>query len=210
MIKILRYNVPIGLNELLRETLYEEGHQSGIWKFYNNSKEKNGKQKLGNNIQFMSAIKTPWIGKTSIIKKIYAFSTESINFSRVLLALKVKCFQPNFAIFFMLFFTNSENATKSKFRQKRLNILSTLKFTGSHLAFYEWKVSFSLISPIIFFTRDEQTTRSELSLKKSFSIITSKVPDFILMTSLKCDKFAENFVYLSFLLIQFTEDDKLL
>ncbi len=35
-----------------------------------------------------------------------------------------------------------------------LNILSMLKFTGSHLAFYEWKVSFYLISPIIFFTSD--------------------------------------------------------
>ncbi len=30
------------------------------------------------------------------------------------------------------------------------NILSELKFTRSHLAFYERKVSFSLISPIIF------------------------------------------------------------
>jgi hypothetical protein len=68
----------------------------------------------------------------------------------MLSALKVKCFQPNFAIFFMLFFTNSENATNSKFRQEMLNILSPLKFTGSHLAFYEWKVSFSLISLIIF------------------------------------------------------------
>jgi hypothetical protein len=37
----------------------------------------------------------------------------------------------------MLFFTNSENAAKSKFRQEMLNILSALKFTGSHLAFYE-------------------------------------------------------------------------
>ncbi len=56
-------------------------------------------------------------------------------------ALKVKRFQPNFAIFFACFFANSENATKSKetskFRQERLNILSTLKFVGSHLAFYE-------------------------------------------------------------------------
>jgi hypothetical protein len=58
-------------------------------------------------------------------------------FSRIFSALKMKCFQPNFAIFFTLFFTNSENATKSKFRQETLNILSTFKFTGSHLAFYE-------------------------------------------------------------------------
>jgi hypothetical protein len=52
-------------------------------------------------------------------------------------ALKVKCFQPNFARFFRLFFTSSENATKSKFRQETLNILTGLKFKGSHLAFYE-------------------------------------------------------------------------
>jgi hypothetical protein len=52
-------------------------------------------------------------------------------------ALKVKRFQPNFAIFFRLFFTNSEDATKSKFCQETLNILSSLKFAGSHLAFCE-------------------------------------------------------------------------
>ncbi len=52
--------------------------------------------------------------------------------------------------FSQVFFTNSENATKSKFRQETLNILRALKFAGSHLAFYEWKVSFRLISPIIF------------------------------------------------------------
>jgi hypothetical protein len=56
-------------------------------------------------------------------------------------ALKVKCFQPDFTIFFAYFFTNSENATKFKetfeFRQEMLNILSALKLAGSHLAFYE-------------------------------------------------------------------------
>ncbi len=50
---------------------------------------------------------------------------------------KNRCFQPNFHIFFTLFFTNSENATKSKFRQETLNILSVLKFKGSHLACYK-------------------------------------------------------------------------
>ncbi len=34
--------------------------------------------------------------------------------------------------------------------QETLNILNALKFKGSHLGFYEWKASFSLISPIIF------------------------------------------------------------
>ncbi len=74
---------------------------------------------------------------------------------------KNQCFQRwkwnplslNFDIIFMLFFTISENASKSKFRLEMLNILSALKFTGSHFAFYEWKVSFSLISVRIFSTR---------------------------------------------------------
>ncbi len=52
--------------------------------------------------------------------------------------------------FLRVFFTNSEIATKSKFSLETLNILSALKFTGSHLALYDWQVSFSLISPIIF------------------------------------------------------------
>ncbi len=68
----------------------------------------------------------------------------------MLSALKVKRFQPNFIIIFMNFFANNENATKSKFRQETLNILSVLKLRGSHLAFYERKVSFSLISLMIF------------------------------------------------------------
>ncbi len=45
----------------------------------------------------------------------------------MLSALKVKRFQLNFAIFFMRFFTNSENATESKFRQEKLNNLKRVK-----------------------------------------------------------------------------------
>ncbi len=56
--------------------------------------------------------------------------------------------------FLRVFFANREKATKfkeaSKFRQEMLNILCVLKFSRSHLAFYEWKVSFSLISLRIF------------------------------------------------------------
>jgi hypothetical protein len=37
------------------------------------------------------------------LEKIDAFSAESIDFSRSFLALKVKCFQPYFAIFLTLF-----------------------------------------------------------------------------------------------------------
>jgi hypothetical protein len=59
----------------------------------------------------------------------------------MLSALKVKCFQPDFTIFFAHFFANGENTTKSKetseFRQEMLNISSSLKFAGSHLAFDE-------------------------------------------------------------------------
>jgi hypothetical protein len=55
----------------------------------------------------------------------------------MLSALKVKPFQPDFIIFFC----QGDNATTSeetsKFRQEMLNILSTLKFAGSHFAFPE-------------------------------------------------------------------------
>ncbi len=74
----------------------------------------------------------------TLLKKVDAFSTLKASiFLAFFPALKVKCFQPNFAIFSMIFFINSENATKSKFSQETLNIFSALKFTGSDLAFYE-------------------------------------------------------------------------
>ncbi len=67
---------------------------------------------------------------------------------------KNRCFQRwkwnAFSLMLPYFFANSENATKSKFSQETLNVLSALKFAGSHLAFYERKVSFSLISRRIF------------------------------------------------------------
>ncbi len=65
-------------------------------------------------------------------------------------AWKWKAFSLISPYFSCVFFTNIENATNSKFSQETLNIFSASKFTGSYLAFYEWKVSFSLISPIIF------------------------------------------------------------
>ncbi len=71
------------------------------------------------------------------LKKLMLLALKASIFHAFFSAMKVKCFQPNFAIFFMLFFTSIENATKSKFRQEMLNILSVIKFTGSHLAFYE-------------------------------------------------------------------------
>ncbi len=63
VIKILRDKIPSGLHTILNETLYEEKRHPGLGKFYDNSKGKIGKQKLGNNIQFMSAIKSPWNGE---------------------------------------------------------------------------------------------------------------------------------------------------
>jgi hypothetical protein len=86
--------------------------------------------------------------KLALLKKIDAFSTQSDSlsakfchiFHAFFSALKVKRFQPNFIIFFnfsRIFFTNSENTTKSKFSQETLNLLSPLKFMGSHLAFHD-------------------------------------------------------------------------
>jgi hypothetical protein len=66
------------------------------------------------------------------IEKIDAFRAESEMLSTLIASIFHAFFgtvgQPNFAIFVTLFFTNSENATKSKFRQERLNILRVLKF----------------------------------------------------------------------------------
>jgi hypothetical protein len=48
------------------------------------------------------------------LKKINAFSTESIDFSRgYFSALKVKRFQPNFAIFFTRFFSPTVKALQN-------------------------------------------------------------------------------------------------
>jgi hypothetical protein len=80
----------------------------------------------------------------SPIEKIDAFSAESKTFSElkksifhVFLSNESEMLPALFLHIFHAFFNNSENATKSKFRQETMNILSTLKFTGSHLAFYE-------------------------------------------------------------------------
>ncbi len=84
------------------------------------------------------------------------FCTAALVFQQPIIKVNIVKFQPYWKnwcfcyIFHVVFFTNSEKATKSKFRQEMLNILSALKCAGSYLAFHEWKVSFSLISPIIF------------------------------------------------------------
>jgi len=63
VIKILRDKLPINLHGTLVETLYEERRKPGFGRFYDNSRGKIGKQKLGNNIQFMMAISEPWLDK---------------------------------------------------------------------------------------------------------------------------------------------------
>ncbi len=63
VIKILRDRSPSGLHDLLKETYYEERRHVGIGKFFDNSKGKIGKQKFGNNLQYMSAIRSPWNGQ---------------------------------------------------------------------------------------------------------------------------------------------------
>jgi hypothetical protein len=80
-------------------------------------------------------------------KKFDAFSAESINFSRIFSALSVERFYPNFTIFFKIFFTSSENAINSKFRQETLNILSALKYTGLNRFHLESYFSIIGISP---------------------------------------------------------------
>jgi hypothetical protein len=63
VIKILRDKLPHGLHDLLSKTYYEERRHVGLGKFYDNSKGKVGRLKFGNNLQFMSALKTPWSGE---------------------------------------------------------------------------------------------------------------------------------------------------
>jgi hypothetical protein len=52
----------MGLIPFIKETLYTERRYPDIPKFYNNAKGKIGRQKLGNNLDFMAAIRTKWLG----------------------------------------------------------------------------------------------------------------------------------------------------
>jgi hypothetical protein len=62
IIKIIRDGIPVELYGVLKETFFEERRKPGFGHFYDNSKGKIGKQKLGNNVQFMKAVKEPWLG----------------------------------------------------------------------------------------------------------------------------------------------------
>ena len=63
IIKILRDGIPLALYNIIIETLYEEWRQPGIWRLCDNLKGKVGKKKICNNVQYMMAIKNPWLGK---------------------------------------------------------------------------------------------------------------------------------------------------
>jgi hypothetical protein len=56
----MRDNKPVNLVLTPRETLYSERRDQHKGKFFDNSKGKVGKQKLGINIQFMDAIREDW------------------------------------------------------------------------------------------------------------------------------------------------------
>jgi hypothetical protein len=63
VIKVLRDEAPVDLRQYLLETLFEERRKPGIGRFYDNSRGKIGRQKFGNNVQFMMAIRDPWLGR---------------------------------------------------------------------------------------------------------------------------------------------------
>ncbi len=62
VLKILRNKKPLILYDQLQETLYTERRYPGRGRFYDNSKGKVGKQKLGNNLLFLAAIQEDWYG----------------------------------------------------------------------------------------------------------------------------------------------------
>ncbi len=61
VINCLQNGKPTLLVSFIRETLYHERRSPNIGKFYNNAKGKIGRQKLGNNLEFMSAIRDDWL-----------------------------------------------------------------------------------------------------------------------------------------------------
>lgn len=63
VIKCLTSNKPTNLVNFLRETMYIDQRFPDAAKFYDNSRRKIGKQKLGNNLGFMQAIKDDWLGQ---------------------------------------------------------------------------------------------------------------------------------------------------
>jgi len=78
VIKTITNQEPQGVYNLIKETLYTERRFPEVAKFYNNAKGKIGRQKIGNNLDFMNAIKDKWLGENlrpdairRILKKTY-------------------------------------------------------------------------------------------------------------------------------------------
>ena len=61
LINCIQNEKPTLLVSFIKETLYHERQSPNIGKFYNNVKGKIGRQKLGNNLEFMSAIRDDWL-----------------------------------------------------------------------------------------------------------------------------------------------------
>jgi hypothetical protein len=62
VIKATRSQKPSVLYDFITETLYTERRHPHLGRFYDNSKGKVGRQKLGNNLEFFNAIKSDWLG----------------------------------------------------------------------------------------------------------------------------------------------------
>jgi hypothetical protein len=62
VIKVIKSGQPSILHALVTETLYTERRHPGLGRFYDNSRGKVGRQKLGNNLEFFNAIRTDWLG----------------------------------------------------------------------------------------------------------------------------------------------------
>jgi hypothetical protein len=62
VIKCLTSNESKGLIPIISETLYTERRFPDVAKLYDNAKKKIGRQQRGNNLEFMTAGKTRWLG----------------------------------------------------------------------------------------------------------------------------------------------------
>jgi hypothetical protein len=61
-LKTLREEKPVQLFCTVKETLYEKKRKPGLGRFFDNSRGKIGRQKFGNNLNFIDAITEPWLG----------------------------------------------------------------------------------------------------------------------------------------------------
>ncbi len=62
VIKCIHIEHPTILLNFIKGTLFSECRSLNLEKFYNNSKGKIGRQKFGNNLELIHAIKDDWLG----------------------------------------------------------------------------------------------------------------------------------------------------